>query len=227
MKATHGVKAGAIPAHGALEAVKPDQFAQRTVDLPQQHGGAGHGAAAARHLAIDDDNLMSPPGQMLGHQRAGDAGADDQYVAAEILGDGRNEIADVSEPGRPATVQIVLLGIFGVEITDVSPTMLEAGNVERIGTMPVKPGQVPGRGFCSRSRRNGAPSRVSASRENGPSPFSPAASLDAVPAPWCLAGHEHRFRNDPSVVAHLLKVAGAISFFPIVKVASQRGGLCS
>jgi hypothetical protein len=37
----------------------------------------------------------------------------------------------------------------------VSPTMLEAGNVERIGTMPVKPGQVPGRGFCSRSRRNG------------------------------------------------------------------------
>ena len=78
LKATHGVKAGAIPAHGALEAVKPDQFAQRTVDLPQQHGGAGHGAAAARHLAIDDDNLMSPPGQVLGHQRAGDAGADDQ-----------------------------------------------------------------------------------------------------------------------------------------------------
>jgi len=28
------------------------------------------------------------------------------------------------------------------------------------------------------------------------------------------------------VVAHLLKVAGAISFSPIVKVASQRGGLC-
>jgi hypothetical protein len=29
--------------------------------------------------------------------------------------------------------------------------------------------------------------------------------------------HEHRYPREPSLVAHLLKVAGAISFSPIVR----------
>ena len=42
-------------------------------------------------------------------------------------------------------------------------------------------------------------------------------ALDVTAAPWCLPAHEHRRPPNPSLVAHLLKVAGAISFLPIVE----------
>jgi hypothetical protein len=43
------------------------------------------------------------------------------------------------------------------------------------------------------------------------------APLDIACGEWCLPRHEHRYPREPSVVAHLLKVAGAISFPPIVR----------
>jgi hypothetical protein len=38
------------------------------------------------------------------------------------------------------------------------------------------------------------------------------AVLDDAAATWCLPAHEHRRPQNPSLVAHLLKVAGAIRF---------------
>ena len=84
-KAGDGIEAGAIGARGALEAVDLAQFAQRPVDFPQQHGCGGRRAAAARQLAIDDDDVEALPRQAFGDQRSGNAGADDQRIACEVF----------------------------------------------------------------------------------------------------------------------------------------------
>ena len=77
-------EAAAIGLRRLLEAVERRQPAQRLVDLPLQHGGAGCRAAETLALAVDDDDLMAECRQVLGGQRAGDAAADDHDVAADI-----------------------------------------------------------------------------------------------------------------------------------------------
>jgi hypothetical protein len=63
-------------------------------------------------LAIDDDDVEALARQPLGDQRSRDAGADDQRLAFQILGDLRPwRRLGRSKPGRAAAAQIGLFGI--------------------------------------------------------------------------------------------------------------------
>ena len=84
-KTGNGLQAGAIGARGALKTVGFAQLPQWPVDLPQQHRGRGHRAAAAGQLAIDNDDIQPLPRQPFGHQRPGDPRADDQRIACKIV----------------------------------------------------------------------------------------------------------------------------------------------
>jgi hypothetical protein len=54
------------------------------------------------------------PRQTFGDQRSGNAAADDQRVALQVLGDGGSAAPfDASEPRRAAAAQVGLLGVVG------------------------------------------------------------------------------------------------------------------
>ena len=107
--------AGPIAAHRLLETIELREFEQRPVDFPEQHGGAGHRAAETGKLAIDNDNLMALPCQTLGHQRAGDAGADDQNLASKAVSDRFNRPRRQDGPRCAQAPQIVLLDVIILE----------------------------------------------------------------------------------------------------------------
>jgi hypothetical protein len=69
-----------------LKAVSFRKPGEGTVDFPQQHRGAGGGAAAAGQLAIDEDDIEALARQALGDQRSCNAAAHDQRVAFQALG---------------------------------------------------------------------------------------------------------------------------------------------
>jgi hypothetical protein len=63
------------------------ELRQRAVDFPQQHRRRGGGAATAGQLAVDDHDVEPLPGQAFGNQGAGNAAADDQRIAFDVLAD--------------------------------------------------------------------------------------------------------------------------------------------
>src|SRR6202050_4842319 len=90
--------------------------------------------------------------------------------------------------------------------------------------------KAPGRSMTSQFRAQDGPrarlEKLAGQRALMPSPQGPGngalslakgAPLDIAGGEWCLRGHEHRCPREPSLVAHLVKVAGAISFSPIVR----------
>jgi hypothetical protein len=56
------------------------------------------------------------PRQAFGDQRSGNAAADDQRVAFQVLGDGGSvALFDAFEPRRAAAAEVGLLGLTGLE----------------------------------------------------------------------------------------------------------------
>lgn len=121
-KTAHRIEAGAISPRRPLESVKLRQLPKGAIDLPEQHGSAGSGAAFARQLAIDDDDIQALAGQPLGHQRAGNAAADDQRVTFHALAEiERSRVLKCPGPRRATAAQIGLFGFFRIENADGSP----------------------------------------------------------------------------------------------------------
>jgi hypothetical protein len=116
---------GAIAADCLLETVKLCEFQKRTVDFPEQHRCAGDGAAEARNLAIDDDDLVTLPGQALSHQGTRDTGAYDQNLATKAGGDRLYRGWRQDRPRCTGTAQIVLFDIFVLE-DETLPKISEA-----------------------------------------------------------------------------------------------------
>jgi hypothetical protein len=111
-QAGDGIQAGTIGARGALETVSFGQFRQRAVDFPQQHRGAGGGAAAAGQFAIDDDDVEALARQAFTDQRPRDAGADDQRIAFDVLAELEpDRMLARRKPRRPAAAKVGLFGI--------------------------------------------------------------------------------------------------------------------
>ena len=79
---------GALPgAAGVLFADHARQFVQGDIDLVLDHRGAGERAAVHGLAPVDDQHATLSIRQRMRHQRAGNAGADDDYVV--VLGSGR------------------------------------------------------------------------------------------------------------------------------------------
>jgi hypothetical protein len=106
--------AGPIAANRLLETIELREFKQRTIDFPEQHGGAGHRATETGKLAIDDDHLAALPCQALGHQGTGDAGADDQNLTTKAVSDRLNWRRQ-DGPRCTLAAQIVLLDVIVLE----------------------------------------------------------------------------------------------------------------
>jgi hypothetical protein len=116
LQAAHGLQACLIRTRCSIKAVNLRELRQRTVDFPQQHRGARRGAATARKLTIDDDDIQPLPRQPLGDQRSGDAAADDQRGAFQVFGYGGSiALLRAFKPWRAAAEQVDLLGVVGFE----------------------------------------------------------------------------------------------------------------
>ena len=63
-------------------------------------------------FAIDDDDIESLARQALGDQRSGDAGADDQRIAFQVLAD--VEADRMLARGKPRRASAAKIGLFGV-----------------------------------------------------------------------------------------------------------------
>jgi hypothetical protein len=88
------------------------ELRQRAVDFPQQHRGRGGGAAAAGQLAVDDDDIQPLARQALGDQRSGNAAADDQRIAFDVLADLKpDRMLARPKPRRSAAAKVGLFGI--------------------------------------------------------------------------------------------------------------------
>jgi hypothetical protein len=90
LQSIHRVETGLITPRRALQAIELRKFDKRAVDLPQQHGGACHGAALPRRLAIDQDDVETPASKPFRRERACYSRADDQNVTVKIGCDGTN-----------------------------------------------------------------------------------------------------------------------------------------
>ena len=80
-QSAHRRKARLIGSHCSFITVKRDELTKWPVDLPEQHGGTGKGAALSGIFAIDDRDVAAVAGQALSDERTGDAGADNQDFA--------------------------------------------------------------------------------------------------------------------------------------------------
>jgi len=128
-----------IAPRGAIEAVKLGQFAQRSIDLPQQHGGACRRAAAARIFTVNQYDLMSVAGEAFGDQGARYACPDNQGFAAKAFGDLINPARRRCRiPRRPRRPQVGVIYIVTVRNGDGG--LASAGGVER----PFRRRKVPG-----------------------------------------------------------------------------------
>ncbi|KAG1079282.1 hypothetical protein G6F40_016375 [Rhizopus arrhizus] len=78
------------------------------VDLVLQQRGAGGGAAPADVALFDHRHIVAMVGQLVGDQRAGNAAADHQHVAAQVLLQRREGVDQAVAycPPRVATLQV-------------------------------------------------------------------------------------------------------------------------
>src|SRR4051812_22518541 len=122
LESAHGIEACTISARGTLEAISLHKSCERPVDFPEQHRGAGGCATTAGILAVDDHDIEALTRQSLCHQRAGDAGADDQRVTFDIFTDSRpRRLPGRSKPWRMPAAQVALRGGVGIENADDRP----------------------------------------------------------------------------------------------------------
>ena len=102
-----------------FEAVSLRQLGEGAVDFPQQHRRRGGGAAATGKFAIDDDDIKSLARETLGDERPGDAAADDQRVAFDVLADFKPPwLSRRGKPGRMAAPKVGLFSIICIEKAD-------------------------------------------------------------------------------------------------------------
>jgi hypothetical protein len=85
---------------------------QGAIDFPQQHRRTGDSAAATGKLAIDDDDIQTLAREAFGDERSGDAAADDQRIAFDVLSDLKADgMLGRHKPGRAAAAKVGLFGI--------------------------------------------------------------------------------------------------------------------
>ena len=129
------VQARQIGPRCPLKTIDFGQLRQRAVDFPQQHRGRGGGAAAPGKLAVDDDDIEPLARQALGDQRSGDAAADDQRIAFQVLADiEANRMLTRGKPRRAAAAKVGLFGIVCIKNADSEPRTLAAGRTADRGT---------------------------------------------------------------------------------------------
>ena len=106
----------------AFKPVKLREFCEGAVDFPQQHRRRGGGAAATGKFAIDDDDIKSLARETLGDERPGDAAADDQRVAFDVLADFKPPwLSRRGKPGRMAAPKVGLFSVICIEKADDIP----------------------------------------------------------------------------------------------------------
>ena len=118
-----GMQACKISARRPFKAVGFRQLRQRAVDFPQQHRRRGGRAAATGKLTIDDDDIQTLAREALGDERSGNAAADDQRIAFDVLteveADSMPAANQGERPPRRSAVQTrraaaAKVGLFGI-----------------------------------------------------------------------------------------------------------------
>ena len=107
------------PPPGAFRLLAADQSRQRKqrhIDLVLDHRRRREGRAAHRRPAVDHQHAAEAAGQPLGHQGAGNAGADDDHrvVAVACGGLVRHRYVRRRGPERVGRMQAALAGICGL-----------------------------------------------------------------------------------------------------------------
>ena len=79
-------------------------------------------------LAIDDDDIEPLAREALGDERSGDAAADNQRIAFDVLSEVKaDSMPTRRKPGRAAAPQVGLFGIVGVKNADNKPQAMTGG----------------------------------------------------------------------------------------------------
>ena len=79
-------------------------------------------------LAIDDDDIEPLAREALGDERSGNAAADNQRIAFDVLGKVKTDSVPARrEPGRAAAAQVGLFGIVCVKNADNKPQAMTGG----------------------------------------------------------------------------------------------------
>ena len=168
-----------------------------------QRGGIGdlpaeEARAPSRHRAVDDDALLA----VVHPERQ------QRWAALHRLQ------ADQSGPELPPIVQIgrtepdISQSLHGHRAPPLLIFYLSHGQILRSFAGLGEPSSHSSRGLW---RRWGRPSPTPEGEGNGEARGLTSSTANGVYVP-----HEHPRTPNPSLVAHLLKVAGAIPFFPIV-----------
>lgn len=109
----------------------------------------------AGQFTIDDYDVQPLSRQPFGHQRAGDAAANDQGVATDVFDQGMTGRAGrPGKPGRAAAMKVVLLGGVGTEIGNEGTGGWGKSAADNVGE-PVPFRWTDAAGGCLLSRRSG------------------------------------------------------------------------
>jgi hypothetical protein len=117
-----GMQACKINTRRPLKTVDLRQLCEGAVDFPQQHRRRGCGAAATGKFAIDYDDIKFLARETLGDEGSGDAAADDQRVAFDVLADFKPPwLSRRGKPGRMAAPKVGLFSVICIENADDIP----------------------------------------------------------------------------------------------------------